>query len=86
MNEEAENLLRADPSTRDIWHEIEGCLTLNEEFPEAAGVAYREDTVKQLFEKYGLKIIQPIHYGKWCKRTNFLSYQDIIIAAKENSH
>ena len=86
MNEEAENLLRVDPSTRDIWHEIEGCLTLNEEFPEAAGVAYREDTVKQLFEKYGLKIIRPIHYGKWCKRTNWLSYQDIIIAAKEKSH
>ncbi len=46
-------------------------------------VCYDEVFVFGLYEKYGLKIKQPIHYGSWCGRSNFLSYQDIIVASKE---
>ncbi len=83
LNEEAENLVYLGHSTLDFRHKIEGCSTINKKDPEAA-IAYNEESVKRLFEKYGLKIIHPIHYGSWCKRNNFLSYQDIIVAAKEN--
>ena len=85
MNEESENLVRSGRSTFDFRNKIEGSYTVSENDPEAA-VAYDEESVEKLFEKYGLKIIQPIHYGSWCKRNNFLSVQDIIVAAKENSN
>lgn len=85
LNEESENLVHLGRSTLDFRHKIEGCLTANKKDPEAA-IAYNEESVKRFFEKYGLKIIQPIHYGSWCKRDNFLSYQDIIVATKENSN
>lgn len=85
LNEESENLLRSGHSTLDFKYNIDGCLTVNEEKPEAA-VAYNEEFVIRLFKKYGLKITQPIHYGSWCKRDSFLSYQDLIIATKNNSN
>ena len=82
MNEESESLVRSGSGAPDFMHEIEGCLINNENDPEAA-VAYYEESVKKMFKKYGLKITQPIHYGSWCGRSNFLSYQDIIVAVKE---
>ena len=32
--------------------------------------------------EYGLKIVEPVHYGHWCAREEFLSCQDIILATK----
>jgi ubiquinone/menaquinone biosynthesis C-methylase UbiE len=84
MNEESENLVRSGRSTLDFRHKIEDYLTINDKNPEAA-VAYNERFVLRLFKKYGL-ITQPIHYGSWCKRDSFLSYQDLIIATKNNSN
>jgi ubiquinone/menaquinone biosynthesis C-methylase UbiE len=82
LNEESELLIRSGFSSLDFWYKINGCLTIDENNPEAA-IAYNEDFVKKLFQKYGLKIMQPIHYGYWCKRDNYLTYQDLIIATKK---
>lgn len=49
--------------------------------PENA-ISYNEDFVRNLYRKYGLDIVGPIHYGSWCGRPTFLSFQDILIAAK----
>ena len=85
LNEESENLIRSGHSTLDFRYNINGYLTINENDPEAA-VAYNEEFVIRLFKKYGLQITQPIHYGSWCKRDSFLTYQDLIIATKNNSN
>jgi hypothetical protein len=45
-------------------------------------VAFEENYIRTLYGKYGLRIMEPIHYGSWCGRRNFLSYQDIIVASK----
>jgi SAM-dependent methyltransferase len=81
LNEESENLVCSGRSTLDFLYKIQDCLTISENDPEAA-IAYREEFVLRLFKKYGLKIVQPIHYGYWCKRDTFLTYQDMIIATK----
>lgn len=81
INEESAKLIRSGFSTLDFLHEIPGCLTTNENDPEAA-IAYPEEFVLGLFKKYGLAIDQPIHYGSWCNRDTFLTYQDLIIATK----
>ena len=30
-----------------------------------------------------MKIINPIHYGSWCGRSSYLSFQDIVIIGKD---
>ncbi|MBI9082612.1 MAG: class I SAM-dependent methyltransferase [Desulfobacterales bacterium] len=81
LNDESQALLQSGLSTLAFSHEIEGCLTVNKKIPEDA-VAYQEAFVLALFKKYGLEIDQPIHYGSWCGRDSFLTYQDLVIATK----
>lgn len=82
LNNESEKLIRMGSSTVDFKHKLDRGLTINESEPERS-IAYDEDFIRGLYGKYGLRIIEPIHYGWWCGRNTFLSYQDIIVAAKE---
>jgi SAM-dependent methyltransferase len=82
MNEESESLVRSGRSTLDFRFEMQDCLTVSENDPEAA-IAYREEFVTKVFEKHGVRIVRPIHYGSWCKRERALTYQDLIIATKK---
>lgn len=81
LNEESENLVRSGRSSLNFMYKIQDCITTNKNDPEAA-IAYSEEFVLRLFKKCGLKIAQPIHYGSWCRRDAFLTYQDLIIATK----
>ncbi len=49
--------------------------------PEAA-VAYPEQTVRGLLSTAGLTVKEPIRYGAWSGRMDFLSGQDIIVGSK----
>ena len=60
---------------------MDGFVTADKTSPERA-IAYSEESVEKLFEKNGLTISQPIHYGSWCDRKISLSYQDIVVAEK----
>jgi len=81
LNDESKALVSSGHSALNFQYKLDGCLTVDQTFPEDA-VAYDEEFVKELFEKHGLVINQPIHYGSWCGRQNFLTYQDLIIAEK----
>ncbi len=84
LNEESKNLLTAGQSTLDFRYKIDGCLTVSEEDPEGA-IAYEEEFVTRLYDKYNLTIVSPIAYGSWCGRVKYLTYQDIIVATKEHT-
>jgi hypothetical protein len=81
LNEESQRFIEAKTSTQDFKFKFNGYSTVDENNPEGA-VAYEEKTIRMLFEKYGFYINNPIHFGSWCGRQNFLSYQDIIVAVK----
>lgn len=81
LNRDSIELLNDKKSTLDFQYVRNGYRTINDDEPEAA-IAYDEEYVRSLYTKYGLRIVEPIHYGNWCGRTNFLSYQDIIVAVK----
>jgi ubiquinone/menaquinone biosynthesis C-methylase UbiE len=81
LNDESKALVSSGHSALNFQYKLDGCLMVDQTFPEDA-VAYDEEFVKELFEKHGLVINQPIHYGSWCGRQNFLTYQDLIIAEK----
>jgi SAM-dependent methyltransferase len=85
LNEESVDLIRAGRSTLNFTYQIGDCLTVNGDNPEAA-IAYNEDFVKRLFADYNLSVIDPIHYGSWCRRDTYLSYQDIVVATKTDAN
>ena len=81
LNKESLELINEKKSTLDFKYEMKNYRSVNAHTPEIA-VCYDEVFVLGLYETYGLKINEPIHYGSWCERKDFLSYQDIIIATK----
>jgi ubiquinone/menaquinone biosynthesis C-methylase UbiE len=82
LNKESLELINAGKSTQDFKYQLEGYTTKDMNTPEAA-VAYNEEFIYKIYEKYGLKLTEPIRYGSWCGRKDFLSYQDIVIASKK---
>lgn len=81
--EDSLRLMKTEKSSLNFKHEFEGFRTINLDKSEAA-VCYDEAYVLDLYEKYGFKVVRPLHYGSWCGRQNYLSYQDIIIASKSS--
>jgi SAM-dependent methyltransferase len=80
LNEESRRLIVAGNSTLAFTHTRDGYATISPEVPERA-VAFEEDFVLSLYRKLGLEIVR-LDYGSWCGRRSFLSYQDLILAAK----
>jgi|WetSurMetagenome_2_1015567.scaffolds.fasta_scaffold139421_2 SAM-dependent methyltransferase len=83
LNADSEKLIKAGESSIDFAHAIEGCRLQDVEVPEHA-VAYEEDHVRSLLAKHGLKLKEPIYFGRWCGRKEFTVYQDIVISEKES--
>jgi SAM-dependent methyltransferase len=81
LNEESLRLVDAKESTLDFQYRGEGYRTINPRAPEE-GLGYDESYILSLYKKNGLAIEEPIHYGNWCQRKSFLSFQDIIVATK----
>jgi ubiquinone/menaquinone biosynthesis C-methylase UbiE len=81
LNEESRALILARKSRPDFAYELDGAFTTSQETPEAA-IAVLETAVKSMFERYRLRLLAPVHYGSWCGRANYLSYQDILISEK----
>jgi SAM-dependent methyltransferase len=68
--------------TLNFAHKVaEGCQAIDPHKPEDA-LAYDETYMRELFAKYQLTVVEPIHYGSWCGRTDYLSLQDIVVASK----
>jgi SAM-dependent methyltransferase len=84
LNEESLDLLRSGSSTIDFKHDFGKYRTKNTSTPEAA-VAYPEGFIRNLYSRHALSIVDPIRYGSWPGRKDFLSYQDIVIALRENA-
>jgi len=80
-NKESLELINAQKSILDFEYEHGKYRTINPSMPEDA-VCYDEPFILSLYERCGLEIREPIHYGSWCGRRDFLSYQDTIIAIK----
>lgn len=56
---------------RTAYAEIEECI-----------VCYDERFVVKAHESAQLRIVEPVRYGSWCGRRDYVSYQDIIVSTK----
>jgi ubiquinone/menaquinone biosynthesis C-methylase UbiE len=82
LNPESQALIDAGESSQLMVYEVErGCRTVSPDPDNPEGcLGYEEQYVLALYRKHGFRDEIAIHYGSWCGRPNFLTYQDIIIA------
>lgn len=82
LNQESKETLAAKKTKMDFRYPAgENALTVNDASPEIA-MAYREEFVRGKFEQCGFEV-QGIWPGSWCRKENFLSYQDLLLAVKK---
>lgn len=80
LNPASWKFIKEGVSHYSFQYELPGCRNESADTPEAV-LAYDESSVRGLYAKYRLNIIEPVLYGTWCKRDG-LSWQDITIASK----
>lgn len=78
VNSESKDLIGHGRSSLNLVPYSDGCCVVDEKFPETA-VGMSQSAFLQWCENSGLSAQPPIHYGSWCGRKNFMSYQDIIL-------
>ncbi len=83
LNDESGALIGKGSSDLNFQYELPNCWTTDRNVPEAA-VAYKESFFRSVLEKSGLILNEPIQFGSWCGRENYLSYQDIVVAVKQD--
>jgi ubiquinone/menaquinone biosynthesis C-methylase UbiE len=91
LNDEAERLLgeqrdrRHDPASNAhdalLSHDLGPFRTTNPRAPEHV-VAYYEPWVRDAYDRSGLEIVEPVHYGAWAGRTQTLHNQDVVLARR----
>ncbi len=82
LNDEARSLATDGGEGLLFPHEVEGTWVAETRTPEAAA-AHDEADVRGLLASCGFRIEEPVHYGAWCGRPSFVSYQDMIVAVRE---
>ncbi|MBN1309371.1 MAG: class I SAM-dependent methyltransferase [Chitinispirillaceae bacterium] len=84
INGESQTLIGRHPEALQIRFPLAAhpkIYTVNVRNPEDA-IGFDETFVRSAFSNNGLKIVEPIRYGSWCRRDDYTSYQDIIVCEK----
>lgn len=81
LDAESLRLIDGGKSMFDFRYRQGESLMVSEAEPEKA-IAFNESWVRELYARVGLQIVEPIHWGGWSGRRDFLSGQDIIVAQK----
>jgi SAM-dependent methyltransferase len=80
-NVEADRLTRAEKALIHLPFDLHGCRVLDRDVPGDA-IAIPEALALRMFADAGLEVELPVHYGRWCGRERFLSFQDILVTRK----
>lgn len=81
LNPESKQRMEAKVSRREFRYELDGCRVRDREVPERE-VAFEEEAVRGLYQSHHLAIMEPIRYGSWSGRPDYVSYQDIVVASR----
>ncbi|HEV2710848.1 MAG TPA: class I SAM-dependent methyltransferase [Edaphobacter sp.] len=81
LNDESKQLIAENKSSQQISHSLQGFSVKDPSEPEGT-VGLDESYIRSLYPTKGLSIIDEIHFGSWCGRKDFLSYQDVVVARK----
>lgn len=78
LNDESIGLIQQARSSIALTHGLDGCQVLDPQFPETA-IGIPENDFMRACDRQGLRSIPPNHYGSWCGRESYMSYQDIVV-------
>ena len=79
MNAQSSELIARGESSIALVHPFDGYYVVDPEFPETA-VGVREEDFRKWCKNSSLQAgDNEVHYGSWCGREKFLSFQDIVI-------
>jgi SAM-dependent methyltransferase len=78
MNEQSTSLITHGKSSIPLEPYSDGCWVSDPKFPETA-VGIEEPKFLGWCKGSWLTLEPPVHYGSWCGRKHFMSYQDIAI-------
>lgn len=81
LNDESSRLIKARKGSLNFDHQGPGYRTTKKKRPEAA-IAYPETFIRDLHAASDLVLQEPIHFGSWCGRPQYLSFQDILVSVK----
>jgi SAM-dependent methyltransferase len=81
LNDESLAGIEQERSRSDFPHDLGECRVTYLDSPSEE-VAYEEGFVRRLLKEQGLALVEPIRYGSWSGRREFLSFQDIVIATR----
>lgn len=81
LNRESSDLIGAGRSQIDFKSVTPEFYVMDKDVPEDA-TCFTEEYIRKIYERFGVRIEEPIRYGSWCGREKSLSYQDIVIASK----
>ncbi len=82
LNPITRSITKEGKSSKDFKFKIDGeCHTTDAHHPESE-TAYDELFVRRLYERFNLRIMEPIRYGSWRFGKEGFDFQDIILASK----
>jgi SAM-dependent methyltransferase len=84
VTDEVRSLVAGGKSAIPLAHPWQGngdILVGDPNLPEAA-IGYAKDRVLAMHAKAGLSVKEPIHWGAWCGRSDYLTFQDVVLAVK----
>ena len=81
LNDESLGMINKHRSVFDLRYEFGPARSISKDMPEIA-VGYDESFVVDLFNRYRLEITPQIYYGSWSGRSDYLSFQDLVVACK----
>lgn len=81
LNAEALRAIEAGTTIFNFRYELGPCRTFDPQTPEE-GVAYEEGYVRALFERNGLYVQEPIHYGTWRHKRSYIITHDWVVVRK----
>jgi len=82
LNNNTLELIEKKSPSFTFKYQFDGFKSQYKEVPETA-VAYDESWIRKIYDDSGLKIIEPILFGKWPDRVDGISGQDIVLGTKK---
>lgn len=79
LNPESDAIAAGSRPAIDFPHDFGVYRSISRETPEYS-VAYQESFLRDLYDKHGFTVEEPISYGNWTGREGARTYQDIVIA------
>lgn len=80
LNQESRDLIRNGSSSLEFRFSHDGAYIDDENDP-ARAVAFEQDAIAGLLHRKGFAA-ESLYFGAWCGRSNYLSFQDILVCGK----